>query len=76
MSVVIASEAGEPSVVLAGHEGYGLVAVKAGIVRSCGQIVVRDPLPGAPWHALVIGNKTHAVRSQLAKAVEWVKLPG
>ena len=76
MSVFIAAEAGDPSMILHGNENYGLVAIKAGVVRACNQMIVRDPLPDAPWHAVVIGNKSHAVRSQLAKAAESVQLPG
>jgi len=57
---------------LAGHEGYGLVSLKAGLVRALGQIVVRDPLPTDPAHGLVVGNKTESRRKQMMEASEWV----
>jgi hypothetical protein len=57
---------------LAGHEGYGLVSFTAGVVRSLGQIVVRDPQPSDPAHGLVAGNKTESRRKRLMESSEWV----
>src|SRR5438132_9271727 len=71
MSVVLADavlNAGRTAdSVLAEHEGYGLVAVSAGLVRECSQGVVRDPLPQEPAHALVFGPKPKSVQKRLAK---------
>jgi hypothetical protein len=49
-----------------------LAAVTAGLVRKCGQSVVRDPLLEEPAHALVVGTKTDSVRKRLAKGSTWV----
>jgi hypothetical protein len=79
MSVGLAglvSEAGrEAASVLSGLEGYGLAEITAGLVRRCGQSVVRDPLPEEPAHALVVGNKTRAVQRKLAREAIWVVPP-
>ena len=42
---VIEEEGGEPGRVLASHEGFELVAISAGQVRSRDQTVHADPLP-------------------------------
>jgi hypothetical protein len=75
MSVALASEAGTPDLMLGSHEEFGVVALEAGLVRSRQQIVVRDPLPDQPAHALVIGRKTDSVRRALARAARWVVRP-
>jgi hypothetical protein len=75
MSVVLAAEAGDPGVMLRGHEGYGVVAVQVAVARSRQQIIVRDPLPEQPAHALVVGRKTDSVRRTLARAARWVVRP-
>jgi hypothetical protein len=76
MSVHLASvlqAAGLPlTAALAGHDGYGLVSLTAGLVRSLGQIVVRDPLPNDPAHGLVVGNKTESRRKNMMEGCEWV----
>jgi hypothetical protein len=75
MSVALASECAGPEVVLAGHEGFALAAFTAGFARQRGQRIARDPRPGEPWHAVVIGKKTHSVRKQLARDCQWVVAP-
>jgi hypothetical protein len=75
MSVVIAAESDGPEHILAGYEGYGLASFKARVAREFGLGIVRNPLYNQPAHALVFGAKSGKVRSQLAKAVEWVVLP-
>lgn len=75
MSVVLAAEAGDPTGVLRGHPGYGVVAFEAGVARSRQQIVVRDPLPDQPTHGLVVGRKTDSVRRAFARAARWVRRP-
>lgn len=76
MSVHLTSvllEAGLPSTSpLGGHEGYGLVSFTAGLVRTLGQIVVRDPQPNDPAHGLVAGNKTEGRRKRIVEASVWV----
>lgn len=79
MSVDIASirdAANEPwTTCLAGHEGYGLVSVTAGLVRAKGQMVCRDPLPENAAHGVVVGRKTGSVRNAFVKECVWVHDP-
>ncbi len=75
MSVVLASEARSVEAVLQGHEGYGLVAITAGLARACGQVVTRDPLPEEPAHALVAGAKTSAVKKRFAREARTIVEP-
>lgn len=75
MSVVLAAEGGSPEAMLRGHVGYGVVGFEAGLTRSRQQVVVRDPLPDQPAHALVVGRKTDSVRRALARAARWVVRP-
>jgi hypothetical protein len=75
MSVVIAAESRGPAAVLAGHEGYGLVAFSAGLARACGLRITRAPTADEPAHAVVAGRKTDSVRRRLARAAEWVVPP-
>ena len=79
MSVLLGEEvtgAGrDPVSVLSGHTGFALAAVAAGLTRACGQAVVRDPLPGEPAHALVVGPKPKSVQRRLAKSAVWVVPP-
>jgi hypothetical protein len=55
-----------PESILAGHEGFGLIALTAGNARSCQQIVYRDPLENNPSHALIVGNKTRSLKRKMA----------
>jgi hypothetical protein len=79
MSVTLAdvlSAAGrEPSSVLSGHQGFGLVAITAGLARECQQGIMRDPTEEEPAHALVFGKKTGGVKSKFAKQSRWVVEP-
>jgi hypothetical protein len=61
--------------VLIGHEGYALASITARFARSCGQAIVRDPLPEEEAHGLVCGKKTKSIRSRLAIAASWVIPP-
>jgi hypothetical protein len=76
MSVVLAElvlqSARTPQHILVGYDGFSLVAISAGLVRSKQQGVMRDPLPEEPAHALVFGNKTDSVRRTLAKGSKWI----
>ena len=75
MSVVLAADAGAPGSALAGHAGFALAAITAGLARSCGQGVVRDPTPDEPAHAVVIGRKTDSIKRRFAREARWVVLP-
>jgi hypothetical protein len=72
---VVWSSGREPRDVLAGHGGFSLAAITAGLARECGQAVLRDPLPDEPAHALVAGKKTRSVRRKMATGAEWVVPP-
>ena len=61
--------------ILAGHEGYGLAAITAGLARDYGQGVARKPSRDEPAHAEVFGKKPKPVRKRLAKGSEWVLPP-
>ena len=75
MSVFLADECNGHDEALAGPEGFFLVSVTAGQVRSLRQGIARDPLADAPSHCLVFGKKTRRVRSSLAKLADWVVAP-
>lgn len=75
MSVVLAAESAGPAAVLVGHPTYALAAITAGLARACGQRVARDPVPGEPAHAVVIGRKTDSLRRRFAREARWVVPP-
>jgi len=60
---------------LAGHTGFALASITAGLVRECQQGIVRDPTPDEPAHALVFGKKTGSVRKKLSRSARWVIPP-
>lgn len=75
MSVVLAAESAGPASVLAGHTGYALAAITAGLARACGQGIARDPRPDEPAHALIFGRKTDSIMRRLARGSTWVVPP-
>ncbi len=79
MSVVLGEDVAAASrtadSVLAGHEGFGLVSLPAGLARENRQGIVRRPLPDEPAHAEVFGKKTRGVRKALAKGSKWIVPP-
>jgi hypothetical protein len=74
MSVVLSSGAFVESA-MAGHEGFALVGFPAGLARALNQIIVRDPTPDQPAHALVVGKKTKGVKRALRDGSHWVVQP-
>jgi hypothetical protein len=79
MSVALASELqslGQPlTAPLRGHDGFALVSIDAGLARTCGQAVCKDPLPDDPAHGLVVGKKTESVKRKFARNCTWVVPP-
>ena len=75
MSVTLADASADPQGMLAGHTEFGLVAFSAGLARSIGLAIVRDPTDADPAHALVIGKKRHSVRRNLRNGSTWVIRP-
>ncbi len=71
-SVYLAKEAGSWDDIMAGHEGFGLVSITAGLVSESGLKVVRQPEPGFPYHAVLAGPKPDRVASKLARASVWL----
>ena len=61
--------------VMIGHEGFALVSLTAGQLRSKQQSVFSDPLPGETSHAKICGPKTEGTRRWFAKQAEWVIAP-
>jgi hypothetical protein len=58
--------------VMAGHEGYGLVELGAGVFRECDQTVHPDPIPEESAHTVICGEKTHGRRKRFAREAQWV----
>ncbi len=79
MSVLLAEMVAQtgrgPTDVLVDHEGFALAAITAGLARNCQQGVARDPQPQEPAHAVVVGRKTRAIQSMLAKDSTWIIPP-
>jgi hypothetical protein len=64
-----------PESVLQGHPGYALTRFSAKAARECNQVIVRDPGPGDPAHALVCNAKPKRVQRALERASQWVVPP-
>ena len=64
-----------PDDALTGHQAFALAGISAGLARSTGQQVAREPLPGEPAHAVVVGRKTKSVSRRFAKESHWVVSP-
>lgn len=74
-SVSILVEGRNPSDVLDGHEGFGLVQLKVEDIRDAGLGIVSAPLSEDPYHAHIQGVKTRSRLRRLAKAAIWIKKP-
>jgi hypothetical protein len=57
------------------HEGFGLVVLTVEQIRSVGLGIKRDPVPGNPEHAVLLGPKKASRRKKLAKMAVWIKRP-
>lgn len=79
LSSVLLVEKRQASGVLAGHEGYALAAISAGLARVHGQTVHPKPLPEETSHAAVCGDKGKSKKSapkkQFALQATWVVRP-
>ncbi len=78
LSSVLTAEQRDPSTVLAGHVGYSLASISAGLARSKDQTVHPDPLPEETSHAVVCGekgtNRKNAPRKVFASQAVWIVL--
>lgn len=79
MSVVLGDDVvasgRDPSSIIAGHVGFCLASVTAGLARSLNQGIARHPLPEEPAHGEVFGKKTRAVRKQFSREAVWIVGP-
>ena len=79
LAQVVAAEGRQASSVLAGHDGYGLASITAGLVREKGQTVHPDPLPDETSHAVVCGDKLSggkkSAKKTFAMTAKWVVRP-
>ena len=78
MSVDIASLT-TPEAVLSNYPHHSLIEFTAGIARKEGGIVVRDPLPDNPSHALICGKNpegrlTKSQAKKIQQSSMWVIL--
>lgn len=61
--------------VLLGHEDFGVVCVKASILRAEGAIIVRVPLEGNPNHCEVFPRLAKPARRRIREQAPWVFYP-
>lgn len=74
LSAFIAEET-TADLVLAGHDGFGLVQFTAGKVREVlGQVIIicRDTSDPAPGHVLICGKITNGMAKRLRDISSWV----
>ena len=64
-----------PELVIEDASRFALVAFTAGEARGAQQVIQRDPLPGDPAHAHVVGDKKKSLQKRLAKCAVWVIPP-
>ena len=79
LATVLAAEQRDTNTVLAGHGGYALASITAGIARSKNQTVHPDPLPEETSHAVVCGDKrsgsNNSAKKVFARSAKWVISP-
>jgi hypothetical protein len=63
-----------PDRALAGRPDDSLAAIPAGLPRSLGFAIVRDPKPDDPSHALICPSPKGSRASKLAEQATWVVL--
>ena len=72
---VIEGEGDDPDRVMIGHEGFALVSLSAGQLRSKDQTLFTAPVPGESSHAKVCGPKSKSTRRWFARNATWVVEP-
>jgi hypothetical protein len=79
LAAVLAAEHREADSVLAGHVGYALASITAGVAREKDQTVHPDPLPEEVSHAVVCGDKRagkkNSAKKKFAMSAKWVVWP-
>ncbi len=73
----VMTEAGRtPADAISTYPDCGLASITAGLARSLGQAVVRDPRPDEAAHGIVYGPKPRAgVSVKLRDGAQWVVTP-
>lgn len=64
----------DPDRALQGFPQDSLAAIRAGLPRSLGYAVVRDPTPDDPSHALICPSPNKGKARTMAKQATWVVL--
>jgi hypothetical protein len=75
LRTVLTAENREVATVLAGHSGYALASITAGLARGHNQTVYPDPLPEETAHAVVCGMKKSSVKKSFSRSAKWVVQP-
>src|ERR1700723_3107565 len=79
LATVLEEARREEDCLLAGHSGYALAAITAGMAREKNQTVHPDPQPEEKSHAVVCGDKRSGgqkcPKKTLAKGARWVIAP-
>ncbi len=75
MSVVMVRAGRDPSEVLIGHEGFGLVSIPTDSIAAAGLEVRPEPVDGEPDHAVVVGPKSQGTSRALSRASTWIVRP-
>lgn len=74
-SVVLSIGPEDIARVRAGHDEYGIIALRVGACRECGLRISRHPLPDNPNHCEIWGSRTTAAKRSLAKKARWLQYP-
>ena len=61
--------------ILREYEGFGLVAITAGLAREKGQGIVKKPTDRDPAHGEVTGKKRVSVKRAFKRNAEWIVRP-
>ena len=64
-----------PDAILAGHDGYHVAAVTAGLARHYRQRVSHDPTAEEDAHGQVSGLKPSSIKSRFARQAVWIVAP-
>lgn len=79
LAPTLAAEGRAADTVLAGHAGFGLAAITAGLAREKAQTVHPDPLPQESSHTVVCGDKRaggkKCAKKGFALGARWIVEP-
>jgi hypothetical protein len=76
LASVMARAGRPPAEAIRNYAGYGLAAITAAHARALNQLVVRDPLPEEPAHAIIYGpKKKGGIGGALRDKAFWIVAP-